>query len=760
MSPPPQRFGNYLISCRSQAVPVRLDRAVDEAVFLAFDTRIRRLVELHVLKGGEVMNAVEKRSALDRARLATEVRGNGFMRLLEAGEDNGVVYFSGNLNDGEFAEDYVSRRGPLPAVTVFCLMQSLLDDLVAASSFGRLLSHMRMRNPLVTTLEDVFLQLRVVDYGFSDREQMDDRSGMKRVVADCCRLIFLLLTGQPFEGQNPDRFPALTALPTNLRAHVRSALANPDDASPNLEKLRDELKEAYAAQVSSLQARASRKHIAVTDSTQPLSKLQDLLLENVVFDDLLKGRFEIANGDDVRRYPFSIPARNSKTEQAVTVQLLPPMRIVDRGQMEAVPLQTWRFSPERHPNILRALSLWETPDWTFLTEEREPGFTLSRLMAERVSFNPPEVLAILKQVRAGMDQARECGVGAVDVHPSNLVFRVGKGGAIQGREFEKLMLKRIDAWPPFVLKLRTHTTMRSLYEPPLVEPHADASGRDPVLAAHDLRCRTFAGLGVYLLTGERQVGATPQFGDTVPEALAAYLRECVESQRKFGGAPEPDDFIAAFEKHMAVEDPEGRGFAAIRNAASIPADQMESAGSVSDFDNDFGHYGGTAPDYLVEPETQRLGVAVLPEQKEPPRGLIGMVAWGVIAFLLLLVGLWLLDLGSKTPQDIASNTSPASSKSAASDSLPVADATTVSPDGTAAEPAAIRSANPASKDAGTTSAPPAPRPRLPEQIRKAVLPSMSEVQKALQQQREEEQRSSKPSTEESNQGLARGSNDR
>lgn len=707
---------------------MQLERSKDEVVFLAFDTRIKRLVELHVLKGGDVMNAVDKRSAIERARLATEVRGAAFMRVLEAGEDEGVVYFAGNLNDGEFAEDYVARRGPLPAVTVFCLMQALLDDLVAAKGFGRWLAHLRMNNPLITTLEDAFLQLRVVDYGFSGREQVDDGAAMKRVFADCCRLIFLLLTGQPYEGQNPDRFPSLTALPTNLRAHVRSALSNPDEASPSLEKLRDELREAYATQVSSLQARSSRKHIAVTEALQPQSKLQDLLLESISVEELLKGRFEVANGDDLRRYPFSIPALNAKTEQPLTVQLLPPMRIVDRSQMEAVPLQMWRFSPDRHPNILRSLSLWETPDWTFLTEEREPGFTLSRLMAERVTFNPPEVLALLKQVQAGMDQAAECGVTSLDVHPSNLVFRVGKGGAIQSREFDKLMLKRIDAWPPFTLKLRTHMTMRSLYEPPLVEAHPESFTRDPILANHDLRCRTFAGLGIYLLTGERQVGAVPLFSEAVPETLAAYLRECVEAQKNFGGAPVPEDFIAAFEKHMVADDPEGRGFAAIRNAAKLSHADMESAGSVSDFDNEFGNFGSEGPDYLVEPETQRLGVTPLAQHRAPPsNGAVGMILWALAAIVLLLVGMWLFN--GSSPSKVASGSKEASTKA------PAASPTVAT--GERAKPGTETPANTADDGkrsaVGTSPAQPSStpaRPRLPEQIRKAVLPSMSEVERA------------------------------
>jgi hypothetical protein len=260
MSTSIETFGHFHIARRANGEPVEFQRSPQEVVFLAFDTKIKRLVELHLLKLGEVMNAAEKRSALDRAALATEVRGPSFMRIFESGEDDGVIYFAGNLNDGEFAETYVERRGAVPSVTAFCLVQQLLDDLVALQPYNRLVTRMSLSNPLVTTLEDAFLQLRVVDFGFSDKEAEMGDTGMRRLVAECCGLLFLLLTGQTYEGQNPDRFPALTCLPTNLRTHLRAALADPENASLSLEKLRDDVKEAYATLVSSIQIRNSRKH--------------------------------------------------------------------------------------------------------------------------------------------------------------------------------------------------------------------------------------------------------------------------------------------------------------------------------------------------------------------------------------------------------------------------------------------------------------------------------------------------------------------
>lgn len=735
MIPSQQRFGNYLISRRADGAPVELQRAQDELVFLAFDARINRLVELHILKAGGSMSSVEKRSALERATLAADVRGASFLRILEAGEQDDVVFYASNLTDGEFLEDYVIRRGALPATTAFCLIQQLLEDLSAAArKFARLTSHMKVSNPLVTTLEDAFLQLRIVDYGLSCKEPLDEEFSQRRVFVECCKLLFVMLTGQPYEGQNPDRFPVLTALPTNLRTNLRAALADPDQASPALERLRDDVREAYAAMVSSLQVRNSRKHIGLTDALQPVSQLQQVLLESVPVDELLKGRFTLAVGDEVRRYPFSIPAANSKTDQPVTVHLLPPSRIVDRNEMEAVPLQMWRFNAERHPNILRSLSLWENPEWTFLTEEREPGFPLSRLLAERGTLNPPEVLALIKQVRAGMDQAAECGVQVVDIHPSNLIFRIGKGGPMQAREFERLIAKRIDAWPAFTLKLRTHRTMRSLYEPLLAEPHEEAAQRDPHLAVRDYRCRSFVALATYLLTGERQVGATPAFSEAVPDTLATYLKECLAQQRTFGKAPLPGDFIAAFEQHMILPESTGQGFAAIMNSERVAAEELESVGSVSDFDNEWSE----SPGYLVGAGSQKLGVNPLPQPPAgPARGLLGMAVTALVALILAMLAWLFLFRGDSKPA-IAGNESqapvPPPAKVVAA---PATSAINVSE--TPAE-VAPPPTNPATKPV-----PPA-RPLTPEEVRKAIVPTSNEVEKLL-----------RPKSEPSNNGLVKES---
>jgi hypothetical protein len=647
-----QQFGSLSVAHRTGGAPVELARSKDEVVFLAFDNRIRRLVELHVLRGGNTLEAAMKRSAFERARQASEIRGHAFMRILEVGEDQGLVYYTSNLNDGEFVEDYVRRRGAVAPPTSLAMVFQLLDDLLQLKSFQRLVSRMHLDRVLVTTLEDTFLQLRVFDYGLSQMDAGTEAQSGSRLVVEACRLLFLLLTGQAYAGENPDKFPALTQLPMSLRTAVRTALADPGNAPASIEKLRDDVREAFSALSSNVKARNFRKHLVVNNSLLPQSQLQELLLENVPVETILGTRFSVEEAEHTRRYPFSIPAVNAKAGQPVTVHLLPPSRIVEKSRYEAVPLQMWRFNPERHPNILRSLSLWESPDWTFLTEEREPGFALSRLMAERITLNPAEVTVLMRQIRAGLDQAVECGVQRVDLHPSNILLRVGKNGPLLARELERLMQKRLDAWPPFMVKLRPHMTMRSLYEPLLVDMDLpEGQLQEDHLLDRDFRHRSFVALAAYLLTGERQSGGGAQFPESVPDAAATYVRECIELTRRAGKAPAPGEFIDKFEGLLSAPTVD---LATRLRGNSVAMEEMESAGSVSDFDDEWSG-GPGLEDELDAPSVSPIKRGMKTHDFNPLLAQKRGLSWGVLAAALFILGFgaWIFLSGDRSEKTVS-----------------------------------------------------------------------------------------------------------
>ncbi len=730
-------FGHLTISRRAGGEPVNVTRSPDELVFLAFNTQIKRLVELHVLRGGTSMDAAAKRSAFERAQMATDVRGPTFMRVLEVGEDQGLVYYTSNLNEGEFVADYIERRGALPPATVFSLLLQLLEDLMLLGNRQRLVAQMRLDRVMVSTLEDTFLQLRLYDFGLSaDESATVDGS---RQVVQVCELMFLLLTGKAYAGENPDRYPALTSLPMSLRITLRSALTDPANAPASAEKLRDDVREAYGAFVSSIQARSSRKQLVVTATFQPRSQLQDLLLEGVPVEKLLGSRFRAEDEGPVRRFPFSIPCVNVKNEQPVTVHLLPPSRLVEKSQYEAVPLQSWRFSADKHPNILRSLSLWESPDWSFLTEDREPGFTLSRLLTERLTLNANEVAIVLRQVMAGLDQSVECGVTRLELHPSNIVLRVGKAGPLLAREYERLMQKRLDAWPPFTVKLRAHLTMRNLYEPPLVDltNPQDFDGENQ--ADREYRSRAFVALAAYLLTGERQVTDTPIFPEALSEALGVFIRETLEQTRQQGHTPAPSEFLQTFESIMS--GPAAPDLATRLRGSNVALEEMESVGSVSDFDDDQYREPDDA-DVEISPISRRLHAHEF--DRRTSRSSTAWPVWAAAALVIMgLVAWWLMPTGiapvvaeaAAEPKAAPTQETPAKLIAAvAAPKQPESRPQSVNV--IASTPAPVPPAPPAAdKPAPLPMTPPAPvTVPNPVIIRKALLPSADEVAKFKQSQ--------------------------
>lgn len=636
-----QRFGHLEIALRADGEPVEVTRSPEELVFLAFDPRIQRLVELHILQKGRTLGTAAQASALERAKMAATLRGPAFMRVLEAGEEDGLVYYTCHLNDGEFLEDYIQRRGALHPPVAFSLILTLLDDLIQLKDSRRLVAGMRLDRLMLTTQEDTFLQLRLYDYGLSTQEP----STFEEVVAQVCSQVFLMLTGLLPGEAPPDSQPVIASQPMRLRVAMRAALADGKQLPETLEKLRDDIKEAFSAAVPGIQARNPRKHLGVIPALQPLSQLQDLLLEKVPLQTLLGSRHRVEEEELPRRLPFVIPCISTRNEAPVTVHLLPPSRIVAKGRYEAVPLQMGRFHPDKHPNILRSLSVWENPDWTFLTEEREPGFTLSRLMVERLALNPGEVVVLLKQVAAGIRQAQDCGVPGMDLHPSNIILRVGRPGPLLAREHERLMQRRLDAWPPFVVKLRAHLTMRHLYEPLLGEPDLAPAGSpdQPVDAAETCR-RAFVFLASYLLTGERNCGGATgaTFPDTVPEYLATFMRESLERTRVRGATLEPGEFLERFE--AAILGPPTPTLADRLRGGGIPLEEMESVGSVSDFEEDWTE-GSLEDDDRAPTDAQPLQPYRHGKVVHTIQWLPAWPVWAAAALVLGLVSWWMFSPG-------------------------------------------------------------------------------------------------------------------
>jgi hypothetical protein len=259
-----------------------------------------------------------------------------------------------------------------------------------------------------------------------------------------------------------------------------------------------------------------------------------------------------------------------------------------------------------------------------------------------------------------LDQAVECGVQRVDLHPSNILLRVGKNGPLLARELDRLMQKRLDAWPAFVVKLRPHMTMRSLYEPLLVDMDiTEDQVQEEHLQDRDFRYRSFVALAGYLLTGERQSGGVPQFPESVPDAAATYVRECLELTRRAGKTPSPGDFIDKFEGLLSAPVVD---LATRLRGNAVAMEEMESAGSVSDFEDDWTEHASGAGDFEDDGvSANKLGIKahdfspLLNQKRGTPWG-----ALAAAAVVILGVGIWLLVGGKDKDVPVAESALPSS----------------------------------------------------------------------------------------------------
>jgi len=200
------------------------------------------------------------------------------------------------------------------------------------------------------------------------------------------------------------------------------------------------------------------------------------------------------------------------------------------------------------------------------------------------------------------------------------------------------------------------------------------------------------------------------FSEAVPEPLAAWLGSVFEMGRHVGATPSVGDFLEQFEKLMSTPVPEPRDLSSFATTSAVPLEEMESAGSVSDFAEDWTEeepkpaaQASYKPSRsTLKPVSLRSATTSFTQTRRNSSGSLGMALWafGTVAVLLLA---WFTLF-----------------RSAAADSGVIADMPA---------PASLNSSAPApiagerSPAVGAT-----PQPRGPEIIKKAIVPPQWEVE--------------------------------
>jgi hypothetical protein len=123
-----------------------------------------------------------------------------------------------------------------------------------------------------------------------------------------------------------------------------------------------------------------------------------------------------------------------------------------------------------------------------------------------------------------------------------------------------------------------------------------------------------------------------QFGELVPETTAAFVREAWLQAQSEGKAMSPMEFMDRFESTLSAPVVD---LATRLRGEAIPFEEMESAGSISDFDQQWG-----ASENGVPHEESRPRKAAEFRPHGVSRDGVPWVVWAAAALVILTFGVW------------------------------------------------------------------------------------------------------------------------
>ena len=169
--PPLTKFAGY-------EVVRELGRGAMGVVFLVRRPGFDRELALKTIAGARAGNPLSRERFRREAKLLARVSHPGVIRVHDAGEEQGVLYYVMDLVKGESLEELVARRGPLPEREACALLREVAHALAAIHEAGIVHRDLKPANVL---LEAATGHPLIADFGLaleleSDEERLT-RSG-------------------------------------------------------------------------------------------------------------------------------------------------------------------------------------------------------------------------------------------------------------------------------------------------------------------------------------------------------------------------------------------------------------------------------------------------------------------------------------------------------------------------------------------------------------------------------------------------------
>ena len=464
MPAPLQRFRAFEIAEDPGGTSLELRRTDREVVCLASLPAEQRWVELHVLAGVDTQDpaarpTVEGFRAQVQALL--RLRDRRVLEVLEVGEDEGALFYVSEFVDGETLDVYLARCTPLPPWWAVEIARQLTLGLLAVRAAPALLARAQVFNARLSlegeATADALVKLADFDLGGPpDPAPPDAAAAETRAVTEVGRLLCYALSGLVAEQVSPRQLGALP-LPPEVADLLARLLGRPGRPSPaDLPGLLAALTaSALSPSLTAAPPRlppALRPRLPLAPHFPSLPRLATelgsrLRLERTVFD---------------AAQPYA--QRAFEGTEAVTVQLLPPPRLLTPTYLPLLRHAADRASARPTPHLLRVLEVPAHDDPGWFIEEGAPRLSLDRARRLRRHLTPAESAFLLREYDKAVLAIEARGLSPVGLSPQDIFvdFSESPGGAPGD---DALASQAVHAWPAFKLKVRAHPTAVHLAQP-------------------------------------------------------------------------------------------------------------------------------------------------------------------------------------------------------------------------------------------------------------------------------------------------------
>jgi len=464
MPPSLQRFRTYEIAEDPGGGSLELGRTDREVVCLASVPAEQRWVELHVLAGVDTQDEAA-RPAVDAFRIQVQtlqrLRDRRVLEVLEAGEDEGALFYVSEFVDGETLDGYLARCTPVPAWWGVEIARQLTLGLLALRASPALLARAQVFNARLTlegeATADALVKLADFDLGgLPAPTTLETAAAETRAVREVARLLCYALSGLVAEQVSPRQLSSLPVPPevTDLLTRLLTSRERPSPAElPGL--------------LAALAAGALSPALATAPARLPPA-LRPRLPLAAHFPTLPRLAGELGDRVRLERAPFDAAQpyaqRGVAGTAAVTVQLLPPSRLLASTHLALIRQAAAVAAARPSPHLLRVLELAAIDDPGWFLEEGSPRLSLDRVRRLRRTLSPGEAAWLVRECDKAVLAIESRGLPPVALCPQQvfLDFPDSPGGPPGDDE---LASQPVSLWPAFQVKLRAHPIAAHLAQP-------------------------------------------------------------------------------------------------------------------------------------------------------------------------------------------------------------------------------------------------------------------------------------------------------